>query len=174
MMKLKKDNIHAKFDLEKITINTGVKKLLENSNAYAELENDLFQITLQKPKRIFTKQNNDRFRLKMNELNALKITLRNKKMHNFLNQLSLALAQDKEFLGLNINIFDNKLVKSFTFGIKNQGIFAVVNRNESKIKFGFYITFTFKNVNLHKSDIKSEVLSIFKKYNLLIKEKILL
>jgi len=173
-MKKKQNNIHAQLYLEKITLSSGIKRLVESSNAYSELENDLLQITTQKPKRLFAKKNNDRFHLKTNELNAIKITLRRNKMKNFLHQTSLALAQDKEFLGLNLNAYNKYNLHSFTFGIKNQGIYAAVNKNESKIKFGFYITLSFKNITSNKAETKQKVIEILNQYNLLLNEKFLL
>ena len=73
--------------LEKITINLGVKKLCETNGIYEQIEADLLQITHQLPFRIHSKVNNDRFKLKANQLNALKITLRKDKMFNFISKL---------------------------------------------------------------------------------------
>lgn len=111
--------------LEKIVINMGVGEAKDNAKVLENAVKDLTTIAGQKP--VITKAKNSVAVFKIREgMNiGCKVTLRGKKMYEFLDRLvSLALPRVRDFRGINPNAFDGR--GNYALGIKEQIIFPEI------------------------------------------------
>ncbi len=112
--------------IEKIVLNMGLGLDGNDSKIVKSCQDDLANITGQKP--IITKFRKSiaNFKTRKNSNSGLKVTLRKNKMFEFIDRLvNIALPRIKDFRGLNPNGFDK--FGNYTFGIKEQIIFPEVN-----------------------------------------------
>ena len=111
------------------------KKLIEDST-WA-----LTQITGQKPKMISAKKSVAGFKLREGQPVALLVTLRKKRLFDFLDRLlTYVLPREKDFRGLEENNFDT--IGNINFGLKEIGIFPEAISDKIKVNFGVQITVT--------------------------------
>lgn len=111
------------------------KKILEDST-WA-----LTQVTGQKPKLIVAKKSVAGFKLREGQPVALLVTLRKKRLFDFLDRLlTYVLPREKDFRGLGENNFDK--VGNINFGLKEIGIFPEAISDKIKVNFGLQITVT--------------------------------
>ena len=126
--------------LEKMVVSIGLGEAIQNSKVLQHAENDLRIITSQKPIITHAKRSIAGFKLKEGMPIGVKVTLRNKRMYNFLEKLvHIVLPRVRDFRGLSLNGFDN--FSNYTLGIKEQIVFPEINiDNIDKIR-GLSITF---------------------------------
>jgi large subunit ribosomal protein L5 len=111
--------------LEKITINMGVGKAVQDKKFIEKAVADMELIAGQKPIVTYVKNSEAGFKIRSGWPIGVKVTLRGLKMYNFLERLlyiSLPLARD--FRGLNPKSFDGR--GNYSFGIKDQSIFREI------------------------------------------------
>ncbi len=112
--------------LEKIVINMGLGKSLMDKNLLNNAEKELVQIVGQKPVRTKAKNSVAGFKLREGQDIGLKVTLRGKKMYDFLTKLTqIALPRVRDFNGVSKNSFDGR--GNYTLGIKEHIIFPEIN-----------------------------------------------
>nr|BBC77574.1 ribosomal protein L5 [Nitzschia sp. PL1-4] len=141
-------NIHIIPSIKKIKINCGLGLDAQNKNILKENISNFENITGQKP--IFTKSKKaiSGFKTRKNMIIGLTVTLRGKKMYDFLTKLLLfAFSQIRNFRGLSLRNFDK--AGNFTFGLKEQLIFPEIDYNNIKNLQGFTVTIIL-NQNLPK------------------------
>tara|TARA_B110000438_G_C15361147_1_gene456354 strand:+ start:45 stop:599 length:555 start_codon:yes stop_codon:yes gene_type:complete len=112
--------------LDKVVINMGLGLDGNDSKIVKSCEEDLANITGQKP--IITKFRKSiaNFKTRKGTNAGLKATLRKNKMYEFIDRLvNIALPRIKDFRGLSTNGFDK--FGNYTFGIKEHIIFPEVN-----------------------------------------------
>lgn len=112
--------------IEKIVINIGMGEAKENPKAIEAAAGDLSAITGQKP--VITKAKNSVANFKLREgMNiGLKVTLRAKRMYEFLDRLfNVALPRVRDFRGINPNSFDGR--GNYAMGVKEQLIFPEID-----------------------------------------------
>ena len=134
MKELDLKNIFSVPELKKIVINMGLgidasdKKKLE-----AAIE-DLKKISGQMPIVTKTKKAIANFKTKENMVIGCKVTLRKKRMYEFVDRLiNIALPRTKDFSGLSEKNFDG--LGNYTFGIKEHIIFPEIDYDKiDKIK----------------------------------------
>jgi large subunit ribosomal protein L5 len=126
MKKFGYKNINQVPKLAKISLNMGVgdakldPKLLENAM------NDLTIISGQKAARTRAKKAISNFKLRTGMDIGCRITLRRKKMFEFLDRfISIAVPRIRDFRGLSDNSFDGR--GNYSMGIKEQIIFPEIN-----------------------------------------------
>ena len=156
MKELGLKNIFSVPELKKIVINIGLgidasdKKKLE-----ATIE-DLKKISGQMPIITKTKKAIANFKTKKNMPIGCKVTLRRKRMYEFIDRLiNIALPRTKDFSGLSEKNFDG--LGNYTFGIKEHIIFPEIDYDKiDKVK-GMDITIvtSTKNNNEAKSLLKA-------------------
>ena len=129
MKKFGYKNIHQVPKLTKISLNMGVgdgkqdPKLLENAM------NDLTIIAGQIPAKTKAKKAISNFKLRAGMEIGCKITLRRKKMYDFLDRfISIAIPRIRDFRGLSDSSFDGR--GNYSMGIKEQIIFPEVNMDK--------------------------------------------
>lgn len=99
----------------------------------------LSKITGQRPAVRGAKQSIANFKVRQGEPVGLQITLRGKRMEDFLSKLvHIALPRTKDFRGIPLNSIDD--MGNYTLGIKEHTIFPEAADEELKDVFGFAIT----------------------------------
>jgi large subunit ribosomal protein L5 len=110
----------------KVVLNMGLGLDGNDSKIIKSCEEDLANITGQKPVVSKFKKSISNFKTRKNTNAGLKVTLRKNKMYEFIDRLvNIALPRIKDFRGLNPNGFDR--FGNYTFGIKEQIVFPEVN-----------------------------------------------
>jgi len=128
--------------LYKITINVGVGNKYDKKKK-EEIVNYIEKITGQKPKKIYTKISISNFKLRKGDLTGVLVTLRGKKMYDFLLYLIyIVLPRTRDFKGTPLKAFD-KNQKTYSLGIRQSAIFPVVGFG-ADIDFGVQINLTFQ------------------------------
>ena len=131
--------------IQKIVINMGLGLDGNDSKILNACQEDLANITGQKP--IITKFRKSiaNFKTRKNTTSGLKVTLRKNKMYEFIDRLvNIALPRIKDFRGLSANGFDK--FGNYTFGIKEQIVFPEVNFDKIDKVRGLDITIVIKSV----------------------------
>jgi len=125
--------------LEKIVINMGVGKALQQSSLLEGAVRDLTAISGQKP--IVTKAKKSIAAFKLREGNAIgtKVTLRGDRMWEFYDRLvNIAIPRIRDFRGLNPKSFDRN--GNYTFGVNEQLMFPEINYDRIDQTRGMDIT----------------------------------
>ena len=112
--------------LDKVVINIGVGEAKENSKAIDYAMNDLAIITGQKAVVTKAKKSVASFKVREGMNIGCKVTLRGKKMYEFVDRLfNAALPRVRDFRGINPNSFDGR--GNYSLGIKEQLIFPEID-----------------------------------------------
>jgi large subunit ribosomal protein L5 len=137
-------NSFALPDISKISINIGLGKYKNDSKARQEVEYYLVSATGQKPKVVESRLSIAGFKLRKGEPVGLVVTLRGKKMKDFLiNLVYLSLPRTRDFKGVKSTSFDANF-NSYSLGIESASVFPLVGFDLS-VPFGMQINITFKN-----------------------------
>ena len=115
--------------IEKIVINTGLGDIKDNQKSMQIIENELKQITGQKP--IYRKATKSVANFKVREgMNiGLKVTLRGARMYDFYDKLvSIALPRVRDFRGVSDKAFDGR--GNYALGFKEQLIFPEITYDQ--------------------------------------------
>jgi large subunit ribosomal protein L5 len=122
----------------KVTINTGIGRFRDNKNAIDEIERSLAKISGQQPVFTLAKKAIANFKTRLGMKIGLRVTLRGKRMYNFLERLvSLALPRTRDFRGLEPTSVDQK--GNLTIGIKEHMIFPEISHEEVRTIFGLQV-----------------------------------
>ncbi len=112
--------------LQKIVINIGVGEAISDSKKVEKAVDDLTLISGQKPVVIKAKKSVATFKLREGMDIGCKVTLRKKRMYEFLDRLvTVALPRVRDFRGLNGKSFDGR--GNYAMGIKEQLIFPEID-----------------------------------------------
>lgn len=139
--------------IEKIVLNVGAGRAVQQPSLLEGAVNDLTLITGQKP--LVTKAKKSIAGFKLREGNAIgaKVTLRGDRMWEFLDRLiSLAIPRVRDFRGLPTAAFDGR--GNYTFGINDQTIFPEIDYDNIDTVRGMDITI----VTTAKSDTEGRAL----------------
>ena len=113
-------------EIQKVVLNMGLGIEGNDAKIIKSCEEDLAQITGQKPVVTRFKKSISNFKTRKNTNAGLKVTLRKNKMYEFIDRLvHIALPRIKDFRGLSLKGFDK--FGNYTFGIKEHIIFPEVN-----------------------------------------------
>lgn len=116
----------AKPKLSKVVINTGVKEALTDKKVLESMSSQLAQITGQKPIITHARRAIATFQLRKGDPIGLKVTLRGKRMDDFLTKLiSIVLPRVRDFKGVSPAGFDGR--GNYTLGIKELLVFPEVD-----------------------------------------------
>ena len=119
-------NLNMAPKLEKVVINMGLGVDGNDSKILKSCEEDLANITGQKPLTTKFKQSISNFKTRKNTNAGLKVTLRKNRMYEFVDRLiNIALPRIKDFKGLSSKGFDK--FGNYTFGVKEHIIFPEVS-----------------------------------------------
>lgn len=124
--------------LKKIVISMGLGDALKDKNALAEHSEELAQLSGQKPVVTRTKKAISNFKLREKQPVGLMVTLRGKRMYDFLDRFcNIVAPRIRDFRG-----FDKKCDGrgNYSFGITDQQIFPEINLDKVKRTQGMNVT----------------------------------
>ena len=137
-------NLYMGPQISKVVINMGLGLDGNDAKILKSSEEDLANITGQKPVTTKFKKSIANFKTRKNTNAGLKVTLRKNKMYEFIDRLvNIALPRIKDFRGLSLNGFDK--FGNYSFGIKEHIVFPEVNFDKVDKIRGLDITITIKN-----------------------------
>ncbi len=123
---LKVKNVHDIPRLTKIVINVGAGEAVQNIKCLDVIQDYITDIAGQKPVIRKAKKSVASFKLREGQPIGVKVTLRRKKMYDFLERLiDTALPRVRDFKGIPAKAFDGR--GNYTLGIKEQLVFPEVN-----------------------------------------------
>ncbi|MEI7866239.1 MAG: 50S ribosomal protein L5 [Chthoniobacterales bacterium] len=136
---LARKNPHAIPRLEKIVINMGVGVAVSEKKYLEEAIGALTQVSGQKPVATLSKVAVSGFKLRENLPIGCKVTLRGRRMYEFLDRLvSLALPRVRDFRGLSSTAFDGH--GNYSLGLSEQMVFPEINPDKYTRPQGMNIT----------------------------------
>ena len=145
-------------EIQKVVLNMGLGVEGNDAKIVKSCEEDLAQITGQKPVITKFKKSISNFKTRKDTNAGLKVTLRKNKMYEFIDRLvHIALPRIKDFRGLSPKGFDK--FGNYTFGIKEQIIFPEVNFDKVDKIRGLDITIVIKALK------KEDSFELLKKMN---------
>jgi large subunit ribosomal protein L5 len=138
-------NVMAVPHVEKVTLNSSFGKLAsgktgEEARKIGEaIAEDMSLIAGQKPVITKARKSIATFKLREGAPIGVKVTLRGKKMYDFLDRLiHVVLARSRDFQGLKTSFVDSQ--GNVTIGIREHLFFPEISPERSKVPFGLEIT----------------------------------
>ena len=112
--------------LDKVVLNIGLGEAIQNAKALEAAESDLSTIAGQHPVTTKAKKSIAAFRLRTGMPIGLKVTLRKRRMYDFVDKLvNIVLPRIREFQGVPRNSFDGR--GNYTLGFKEQTVFPEID-----------------------------------------------
>lgn len=123
---LGRENRHSLPKLQKIVVSMGVGSAISDKKHMEDAVSALTDITGQKPMVCKARKSVASFRLREGAPIGCKVTLRGRRMYEFLDRLvSIALPRVRDFRGLNPNAFDGR--GNYSLGLNEQLVFPELN-----------------------------------------------
>jgi large subunit ribosomal protein L5 len=155
--KLGRKNVHSLPRLEKIVVNMGVGKALQDKNRMEQAADQLTQLTGQKSQVRQARVAVSGFRLRENNEIGCRVTLRGLRMYEFLDRLiSTALPRIRDFRGINPKSFDGH--GNYSMGLAEQQVFPEIDPDKVTFVQGMDVTFV---TSTNKDDEARELLRGF-------------
>ena len=144
--KLGRTNTMSLPHLQKIVVNMGVGKALQDKNRMQASVEQLAQITGQKPLITKARVAVSGFRLREGNEIGCKVTLRGRRMYEFLDRLiSIALPRIRDFRGVNPKSFDGN--GNYSLGLAEQMVFPEIDPDKVNFTQGMDVTFVTSTSN---------------------------
>jgi large subunit ribosomal protein L5 len=126
--------------LQKIVVNMGVGKALQDKNRMKEAADQLGQITGQRAQVTKARVAVSGFRLREGNEIGCRVTLRGQRMYEFLDRLiSTALPRIRDFRGVNPKSFDGN--GNYSLGLAEQAVFPEIDPDKVTFAQGMDVTF---------------------------------
>lgn len=139
-------NMLAVPSLQKIVVSMGVGSAIEDKERLPAAGADLAQITGQHPLTTKARLSVSGFKLREGMPIGLKVTLRGKRMYEFLDRLiSAAIPRIRDFRGLPVSSFDGR--GNYSLGLAEQTIFPEISPDKIQHSQGMNITLVIDNSN---------------------------
>jgi len=136
----KRENRHSLPKLQKIVLNMGVGKALQDKNRMTEAVDHMTLIAGQRAQVTKSKVAVSGFRLRENSEIGCRVTLRGKRMYEFLDRfVNVALPRIRDFRGISPKSFDGN--GNYTMGVSEQLIFPEIDPDKVNFTQGMDITF---------------------------------
>ena len=139
---ISKFNYKNKFSvpkLQKIVVNMGVGRAVDNKKLIEEATKHLTIVTGQKPLVTVAKKAIAGFKLRKGQAIGCKVTLRGKRMFEFLDRLiSIVLPRIRDFRGISPKAFDGR--GNYTLGLTEQIVFPEISIDSVEFVQGMDIT----------------------------------
>jgi large subunit ribosomal protein L5 len=144
--KLGRENVHSLPKLQKIVVNMGVGKALQDKNRLEQSAEQLAQITGQKAQITYAKVAVSGFRLREGNAIGCRVTLRGTRMYEFLDRLiTIALPRIRDFRGINPKSFDGR--GNYSMGLTEQQVFPEIDPDKVTFVQGMDVTFVTSTIN---------------------------
>ena len=149
------ENVHLIPALKKVVINMGVKEAVKDKNVIQDHFEELSLISGQKPVITKAKKAISNFKLREGQPIGLKVTLRGKRMYDFLDRFcNIVAPRIRDFRGFKKK-GDGR--GSYTLGLEDQQAFPEINLDKVKRAQGMDVTFV---TTARKDDECLELLSM--------------
>lgn len=160
---LKIDNILALPRLEKIVINVGMGKIIQEPAIKDVIVKNLMRITGQKPLITLAKKSISNFKIREGMTVGAKVTLRGERMYNFLDKLiNVALPRVRDFRGISKRAMDPQ--GNLNIGFPEHIVFPEIKSDEVEKIHGLELAIVTTAHNKEKGLLLLEKLGIpFKK-----------
>lgn len=150
--------------IKKITLNMGLGDAVDDKKVINFAVDDMAKISGQKPVITLSKKSIAGFKIRDNYPIGCKVTLRQKKMYEFLHRLiSIAIPRIRDFRGFSTKSFDGR--GNYSLGIKEQIVFPEIQYDKIDKIRGLDITIT----TTAKTD--EEARALLKAFGFPLKEK---
>ncbi len=127
--------------LEKIVLNMGVGEGSRDAKVLQQAEEDLALISGQKPRRTRARVSVAAFKLRAGMPVGCKVTLRGKRMYEFLERLIvMAIPRIRDFRGLPPKGFDGR--GNYNFGLREHQVFLELDSVKENLPLGMNVTMT--------------------------------
>ena len=134
-------NVNQVPKLVKITINSGLGDVKDNSKSVQLAQEELKIISGQKPVLTQAKKSVANFKIREGQSVGMKVTLRGTRMYEFFDKfISIALPRVRDFRGVPTKSFDGR--GNYAMGVKEQLIFPEISYDQVEKMRGFDICFT--------------------------------
>ena len=134
-------NVNQVPKLVKITINSGLGDVKDNSKSVQIAQEELRLISGQKPILTQAKKSVANFKIREGQNVGMKVTLRGTRMYEFFDKfVSIALPRVRDFRGVSKKSFDGR--GNYAMGVKEQLIFPEISYDQVEKMRGFDICFT--------------------------------
>jgi len=138
--KLGRTNLHSLPRLQKIVVNMGVGKALQDKNRMEQAAENLTQITGQRAQITKAKIAVSGFRLREGNEIGCRVTLRGRRMYEFMDRLiSVAMPRIRDFRGVNPKSFDGN--GNYSMGLSEQAVFPEIDPDKLTFTQGMDVTF---------------------------------
>ena len=118
--------------LEKIVVNRGVGKALENKKRLTEAVGELAKITGQQPVATQAKKSIANFKLREGNGVGCKVTLRGDRMYEFLDRLiAVVFPRVRDFRGVSSTAFDGR--GNYSMGLTDQLVFPELRADDVEL-----------------------------------------
>jgi large subunit ribosomal protein L5 len=155
--KLGRENPLSLPKLQKIAVNMGVGKALQDKNRMEQAAEQLTSICGQRVQITKARIAVSAFRLREGSEIGCRVTLRGKRMYEFLDRLvSVALPRIRDFRGVNPKSFDGN--GNYSVGLTEQLVFPEIDPDKVNFTQGMDITFV---TNTRNDDEARELLKLF-------------
>lgn len=125
--------------LEKIVVSMGLGKAVQNRQIIEQASQELALITGQRPVVCKARKSVSNFKLRKGMPIGIKVTLRGKRMYEFLDRLiSIAIPRVRDFRGLDPSGFDG--TGNYNMGVSEQTVFPEVPIDKVQFQQGMNIT----------------------------------
>ncbi len=154
--------------LDKTVVNIGLGRLSQQTifteKLLPEITKDLSLIAGQKPAATRAKKSIAGFKIRQGQVIGLKVTLRKKKMFDFLERMiNVVLPRVRDFRGINLKNIDKK--GNLSLGFKESVVFPEINTDTQKVDFGLEATLVVKAKN------REEAIEFYRQLGVPLKKK---
>jgi large subunit ribosomal protein L5 len=137
---LGRTNVHSVPKLQKIVVSMGVGEAVQDRKRLDSAAEHLMMLSGQKPQICRARKSVSGFRLREGSPIGCRVTLRGKRMYEFLARLiNLALPRVRDFRGMNPNGFDGR--GNYNYGLSEQLVFPEVDPESVVHTQGMNLTF---------------------------------
>ena len=134
-------NVNQVPKIVKITINSGLGDVKDNSKSIQIAQKELELISGQKPVLTVAKKSVANFKVREGQSIGMKVTLRGVRMYEFFDKfISIALPRVRDFRGVSKKSFDGR--GNYSMGVKEQLIFPEISYDQIEKVRGFDICIT--------------------------------
>ncbi len=156
-------NRHEVPKIEKVVVNCGVGRFLENQKLKPEVRDTIIDtlttISGQKPVMVLAKKSVANFKVREGAPSSFMVTLRRDRMWHFLDRLmNLAIPRIKDFRGVKDSSFDK--AGTYSLGLNEQAVWPEINMANTNFVHGMNINIVFERSNPEMSRFALEQLGM--------------
>lgn len=132
-------NKHAIPALKMVKLNVGIGSIIAGKKDYSEIVENLAAISGQKPIVTKARKSISNFKLREGMPVGATVTLRGKKMYDFMNKLiNVTFPRIRDFRGVSVRGFDGR--GNYSIGIKENTVFPEINPDNADKIHGLQVT----------------------------------